>query len=55
MQKAEKKRPVIDANETRTDELKALDTPKQAIRSELKKIRAENPHMYKTLSRDKFD
>ena len=55
MQKAEKKKPVIDADEARTDELKAFDTPKQTIRDELKKIREENPRLFKALALDRFD
>ncbi len=55
MQKAEKKRPVIDANGYELSKKVIKRLPKSPIRNELKKIREENPRLFKALSLDKFD
>ncbi|MGI0087718.1 MAG: hypothetical protein ACREBI_07120 [Nitrosotalea sp.] len=53
MQKAEKKKPVMDTGGASSN--KVSDAQKHSIRNELKRIRAENPDLYRALSLDKFD
>lgn len=54
MQKAEKEK-LADSNSSRLGGQESRDFPKSSLRNELKKIRAENPRLFKALSLDRFN
>ncbi|MGB6785480.1 MAG: hypothetical protein WBE60_06340 [Nitrosotalea sp.] len=55
MQKAEKKRPVIDANGYDLSKKVMKVTEEKTFLEEIKQIMAENPRLYNALAEDKFD
>jgi hypothetical protein len=46
---------VMGKKYTPEEYLKHIDSPKSPIRNELKKIREENPRLFKALALDRFD
>lgn len=55
MQKAEKKRPVIDANGYELSKKVTEMTEEKTFLDEIKQIMDENPRLYNALAEDRFD